>query len=146
MAATAVCLDQDQNSIDCGSADCTYGDCETNIGPPLATNPVALSTASPSGTSALSNSSFFTSLFNSLPALTSSIGKAVSGSSTPSGLRLQVNPATGLQQYFNPSTGQYVGSPITSTGSILGGNSFVLVIIALIVAFFAFGGLKHREA
>jgi hypothetical protein len=61
-------------------------------------------------------------------------------------LQLRVNPATGQQQYFNSTTGQFVGGPISNTTPGLGGifsGSFLLVIVALVVAFFAFGGRKR---
>lgn len=142
------CYDIEGNTVDCtdsgaiGVAD-TTGIGDVNAGLNLTSNPVAASVASPSGTSILSNTSFFTSLAN----LGASITSAVVGKPTAtSGLILQVNPATGLQQYYNPTTGLYVGSPITASGNPLGSSSFLLVIVALVVAFFAFGSSKRATA
>lgn len=104
-------------------------------------NPVASGVGSSSGGSALSN------IFSSVLNFGSTAIKSFAPTPTQSNLRLQVNPTTGLQQYYNPSTGQYVGSPINSTSSLFGGsNSFLLVIVAVIVAIFAFGGFRRKTA
>jgi hypothetical protein len=104
-----------------------------------ASSPIALQASSPSG-------GIFTSILNFggkiIPAIAS-----VAAPTTTTGLRLQINPATGQQQYFNPATGQYVGGAVNTSGSLLGGNNgFLLVIAALVVAFFMFGGKKRLAA
>lgn len=139
----------------CSDPDCTQGDC-INASTVVATqltnatmpnNPVAQQVGNPAtnGGTSIGQSilSFFTAVAPSAIA-------AGTGTPTVSGLRLQVNPATGQQQYYNPATGQYVGSSInTSSNSLfsgVGGSSFILVIFALIVAWFAFGGGKKAFA
>lgn len=105
-------------------------------------NPVAALAGSSSGSSSLGQS-----VLNFFGAITPTILKATTGTGATTGLRLQVNPATGQSQYYNPATGQYVGGPVNTTGNFFSGNSgFLLIIIALVVAFFAFGGRKRLAA
>lgn len=144
-----VCYDIEGNSVDCGGSDAvgySAGVSASDYGAGLdltSNSPVAVSASNPSGSTSLFDKflNFGTSALN----LTA---KALGSSQTSSNLRLQVNPTTGKMQYFNPSTGQYVGGPIASNTGFLGGssNSFLLIIVAVVVAFFAFGGRKRLTA
>lgn len=142
------CYDASGAEVDCAGGKATYYLDPQNNAVDLTSgitisgnNPVATGAATSNGPSSLNG--LFTSILN----FGSTIAKSVTGPSTSSGLRLQVNPATGLQQYYNPATGAYVGSPIQPSGGLLGGsNSFLLVIAALVVAFFAFSGRKKLAA
>jgi hypothetical protein len=104
-------------------------------------NPVSSGMASSSGGTSLS------AIIGPLLNFGAVVTKAVTGPTQQSGLILQVNPATGLQQYYNPSTGQYVGAPV-QTSSIFGGGSsgILLLFVALTIGFLAFGGMRRREA
>jgi hypothetical protein len=106
-------------------------------------NPVAQAVGNPATNGGTSLSAGILSFFT---AVAPSAIAAGTGTTAVSGLRLQINPATGQQQYYNPATGQFVGSAVgTSSSSIfgsVGSSSFLLVIFALIVAWFAFGGKK----
>lgn len=138
----SLCLDQNQNAVACADPECTYGDCTSPSSGAPAANPVAGAATTTSGGTSLG-----TSLLNFAAAVTPSAIAA--GTGTTTGLRLQTNPATGLSQYYNPATGQYVGSPVTSSGiSTLfsGSTGFILIIVALVLAFFAFGGKKRLAA
>lgn len=149
-----VCYDIEGNSVDCSSSD-SIGYSSGNSGYDIAgqndpnaglnltsSNPVArLSTDSQNN----GGTSLASSIFSSLPSIITSVSKVIPGQGQSSNLRLQINPATGLQQYYNPSTGQYVGGPIGASGP-LGGSSLMLVLFALVVAFFAFGGKKRLAA
>lgn len=137
------CYDIEGNTVDCTDAGAigitaTSGGNDVNAGLNLTNNPVAASAGTSNGPSALS--SFLGFLGQIAPTVTN----AVAGTSTAS-LRLQINPANGLQQYYNPTTGQYVGAPVSQTGfgSTLGGSSLLLVLFAVVIGFFAFGGRKH---
>lgn len=155
------CLDQNQNAIDCGDPNCTYGDCtdmSTSSGgsllaqvqaaqvgtPTQSTSPVATAAGNGGG------SSIIPSLLNFTSSIAAPVINAATGTQA-SGLVLKVNPATGLQQYYNPLTGQFSGAPISSTTSGLtglfsGGSSFILIIVAVVIAFFAFGFRKRAAA
>lgn len=138
------CYDIEGNTVDCTDPNAigiaaTSGGNDPNAGLNLTNNPVVASASTSNGTSALS--SFFGFLGNIAP----TVAGAISGNTTQS-LRLQVNPSTGQQQYYNPATGQYVGAPVQSSGFNLGGSSLLLVVFALVVGFFAFGGRKRLAA
>lgn len=140
------CYDIEGNTVDCTDSQAigvtsSSGINDVNAGLNLTNNPVAASAGTSNGPSALSQ------FFGFLGQITPSITKAVAGSSTSS-LRLQLNPATGLQQYYNPQTGQYVGAPVSQTGigGTLGGSSLLLIVFALVIGFFAFSGRKHATA
>lgn len=140
------CYDIEGNSVDCNdpatiaSGEIGYSPTDYTI---TANNPVAAMSGSSNGGGPSSLSTFL----NFFQSVAPSAIAAGTGTTSPSGVRLQVNPATGLQQYYNPSTGQYVGSAITPNTSLLSGsNSFLWVIVALVVAFFAFGGRKRLAA
>lgn len=139
------CYDIEGNTVDCtdqGAIGVTSSSgIDPNAGLDLTNNPVANSVSSPSGPSALS--SFFSFLGNVAPTIT----KAVTGTGTSTGLVLRVNPATGMQQYYNTATGQYVGGPVsTGIGGSLGGSSMILVVFAIIIGFLAFGGGRRHAA
>lgn len=144
-----LCYDIEGNSVDCASSDSIgyssgVAPTDQTAGLDFTSHPVAtLATDSQNnGGSALS------SFFGALPGIITSVDKAVVGQGTSSGLRLQLNPATGQQQYYNPATGMYVGGPIGGS-SLFGGassSSFFLILFALVVAFFAFGGRKRLAA
>lgn len=139
----AGCTDIEGASVDCGSSDAVSiggGYAITGTTVDLSSNPVAAQAASSNG-----GSSIFGSILNFGSTLAPSIIKAVSSPTAPSGLVLQLNPATGQMQYYNPTTGQYVGGAVSS-GGILGGNSWIFLVFALVVAFFAFGGKKRLAA
>ena len=157
MATGAGCLDYVGNPIACSDPsaysdmagnplsgsqyiDPSTGMAETSAQLSQANNPVAASAGTSSGGTAISG--IFTSLLN----FGSTVTSAVVAPSSTSGLKLQINPATGQQQYFNPTTGQYIGGPVGNTSLLGGSNSFLLVIVALVVAFFAFGGKKAVAA
>jgi hypothetical protein len=135
----------------CSDPDCTQGDCidattVTAIGLTTATmpnNPVALTAAHPAVSGGTSIGAGILSFFSSVAPAAIAAG---TGTQAASNLRLQINPATGQQQYYNPATGQYIGSPVGSSSNSLfggiGGSSVLLVIFALVIAWFAFGGRK----
>lgn len=110
-----------------------------NTLPSGAANPVSAMASSSNGNTALS-----TSILNFFTAVTPAAIKAASGSTTPTGLVLQTNPTTGQMQYYNPATGQYTGGAV-NTGGLSGffSGSGLYIILALVVAFFAFGGMKR---
>lgn len=139
------CYDIEGNTVDCSDPNAigltaTSGSSDVNAGLNLTNNPVVNSASQSNGPSALS------SIFSFLGSIAPTVTGAITGSSSTSSLRLQVNPSTGMQQYYNPATGQYVGAPISSTGSALGGSSLILIIFALVIGFFAFGGRKRLSA
>lgn len=155
------CLDQDQNMIDCADPNCTFGDCtdqSTSSGGSLLAAVQAAQVGTPTGPASPVASSAGggggTSILQSFLNFTSSVAAPVIGAATgsqASGLVLKTNPATGLNQYYNPTTGQFIGSPVSSTTSGLtslfsGGGSLILVVVALVVAFFAFGFRKRSHA
>lgn len=109
----------------------------------VAANPVAGSVASSNGGTALS-----TSLLNFASAIAPTAIKAATGTSTTTGLILQTNPATGTAQYYNPATGLYVAGPVNTSGLaglFTGTTGIILLIVALVIGFFAFGG-KRRSS
>lgn len=94
-----------------------------------------------------SPTSFGTSLLNFFGNVAPSIIKATTGPSPSTGLQSKLNPATGTYQLFNPATGTFL--PSTSTtglSSLFSGNGLLLVVVALVVAFFAFGGRKRLHS
>jgi hypothetical protein len=147
MASAGVCFDYLGNPVDCGSSDAsasfmpTAGQLAATDAAGTGSNPIALSAATSNGP----NPGILGSVLNFTAAVTPFISKIVAPSPA-SGLRLQTNPATGQQQYFNPTTGQYVGGAVNTgglTGFFSGNSGFLLVVAALVVAFFAFGGRKR---
>lgn len=153
------CLDQNQNQIDCGDPNCTFGDCtdsatsipiNTFLGsangisaPTGANSPVAIS----SSASGQGGPNLFGSVLNFFGAVAPSAISAATGT-TPTGLQQRINPANGQLQYYNPTTGQFVAGPVATSGGGLtslfsGGSSFLLVIVAVVITFFAFGGRKR---
>jgi len=135
------CYDIEGNSVDCGSSDNvgyssgSVSDSGAGLNLTTDNNPVASAVGTSNGPTGLS------STLSTVLNFGTSILKTVTTPTAPSNLRLQVNPSTGLQQYYNPTTGQYVGSPIQPTGAF-GSNGFIFIIIALVVGFLAFGGKK----
>lgn len=135
-----LCYDIEGNSVDCGGSDAVgYSSgvsvTDTGAGLNLTDNPVQAQASNPSGPSIFGQVlNFGTNLVNKV------VGPSP-GTST--NLRLQVNPATGQMQYYNPATNQFVGGPVNQSSGLFGGsNSFLLILVALAVAFFAFGGRK----
>lgn len=109
----------------------------------ISANPVAGSVASSNGGTALS-----TSLLNFASAIAPAAIKAATGTSTTTGLILQTNPATGTLQYYNPATGLYVAGAVNTNGLaglFTGTTGIILLIVALVIGFFAFGG-KRRSS
>jgi hypothetical protein len=142
-----LCYDIEGNTVDCGSSDSVgYSEgvspSDAGAGIDLTSQPTVagITDAHNNGGSALS------SFFGSLPGLISSTVKAVTPTSTTANLRLQLNPATGKMQYFNSQTGQYIGGPVQTSSSLFGNSSLMLVLFALVLAFFAFGGRKRLAA
>lgn len=139
MASTAMCFDVSGNSVDCtdpnavGSDASLYGFTDASAS---TTNPVATASASPSGGTSLG--SFFSNLAN----IGLNYAKSFTSPSNAN-LRLQLNPATGKQQYYNPATGQYVGGAVGSS-SLFGNVSPILLIFAVILGFLAFGRFKKK--
>lgn len=124
----AICYDIEGNVVDCSGDDATSY--TGGQAPAVYDNPVAASAAS-------SNSpSWLTSLLNFGASVTP---KILNSTNTTSNLRLQINPQTGQMQYWNPATGQYVGGPVNTTGSLFSGGSGLLLIgAAVIIGFLAF--------
>lgn len=158
------CLDQNQNSIDCGDPNCTYGDCtdQTASGAlsgyaDLGTLPGSTSSATgtPTGTvspvavaSAGSGSGGAGFLSSFLNFGSSVVSKVLPSSTSTAGLQLKVNPATGISQYYNPQTGQWVGGPVSNTTSGLSGlfsgsSSIILLVIGLAIAAFFLVGRRR---
>ena len=139
------CYDIEGNTVDCTDSNAigvspSTGSGDVNAGLNFANNPVASSAATSSGPSALSQ------FFSFLGKVTPTAIAAASGSPSSQALRLQINPSTGQQQYYNPSTGQYVGAPVSTTGFNLGGSSLILIVFAVVIGFFAFGGARRLTA
>lgn len=137
-----VCYDIEGNSVDCGdSSSVGYSGgsnaSDAGAGLDLTSNPIAAQASSSNG-----GSSIWGSVLNFGSSIATPIVKSLTQPTASSNLRLQINPTTGQQQYYNPSTGQYVGGPVTTSTSLLGGNSWIFVVFALALAFFAFGGKK----
>jgi hypothetical protein len=135
-----VCYDIEGNSVDCGDYGAigiaqTTGAGDVNAGLDLTSQPTVagITDSHNNGGSALST------FFGQIPALITSVGGAIRGTSTSSNLRLQLNPTTGKMQYFNPATGTYVGAPVNQNPSIFTGSSMLLLAFAALVAFLAFG-------
>jgi hypothetical protein len=142
--AIMACYDIEGNTVDCTDSNSigvtsSTGVGDVNSGLNLMNNPVVASSVSPSGTTVLP--SWATNLIN----IGSGVIQRVVSPTQSNGLQLRINPSTGQQQYYNPATNQYVGAPLggSSLSSIFSGNSgIILVVFALIVAFFAFGGKR----
>jgi hypothetical protein len=142
-----LCYDIEGNTVDCGSSDTvgySAGVSSNDIGAGLnlssTDNPVASQAGQAAGPGWLQT--LITTSGNV-------VSKAISSPAPTAGLRLQINPATGQQQYFNPTTGQYIGGAVNTSGFsglFSGSNSFILIIVALAIAFFAFGGRKRLAA
>src|SRR5882724_11400240 len=134
-----VCYDIEGNSVDCGDSNAAGYSAGTTLadsgGLDLTSNPIASQAASSNG-----GSSIWGSVLNFGSSIATHIVKSLTQPTASSNLRLQINPSTGVQQYYNPSTGQYVGGPVTTSTSLLGGNSWIFVVFALVLGFFAFGG------
>jgi hypothetical protein len=108
----------------------------------VGTNPVAAQATSPATNGGTSLSSSLLGFFSSVAP---SAIKAATGAPS-SGIVYQLNPATGTYQYYNTATGTYSPTNPTATtgisGIFSGSSSWILVVVALVVAFFAFGGRK----
>jgi len=127
----AVCYDIEGNVTDCAGSDATS--VSGGEGPQTYT----VSDNQGAAQAAASNSpSWLTSLINFG---TTTATKVINQTNTSSNLRLQVNPATGQMQYYNPATNQYVGGPVNTSGSLFSGGSGILLLFAAVaIGFLAF--------
>lgn len=143
----SLCYDIEGNTVDCSSGDAvgvSQGVSAGDSGAGLTLTSGVTNTSNPVAAQAGASSGVFQSLLNFGTSLAPTISKAISGNnSVTSGLRLQVNPSTGQTQYFNPATGQYLAGSVNTSSSLLGGNTgFILLVVAVVVGFFAFFGRK----
>jgi hypothetical protein len=156
MASLAICLDQNQNTINCMDPDCTYGDCgstpqlqqstgslcldanqnQVPCGDPSCTYGDCLS--SPTGS--VGHASVSTE--NGASALSvPSAGGATNGISTSALLTSFANLGTAITNKVNNQPVYPYGTYGTSGFSTLFANPIFLIIL-VVLAFFAFGGMK----
>jgi len=102
-------------------------------------SPVAAS----AGASGSGGPGFFASILN----FGTSVAAKFVPTSAQTGLQLRVNPATGQNQYYNPSTGMFVGGAVSSNtsglSSLFSGSNLLLVLGAVVIVLFIFLGKKR---
>jgi hypothetical protein len=144
MSSSSLCYDIEGNASPCsdvlaaqgGSGDVSYISGSVPSDVLNTSNPVSTMAGSSSGGSALS------SILGSVLNFGSSVIRTVNSPSTSSsGLQYKLNPATGQYGYYNTATGTWSASPNTTglSGFFGGSGSFILLILAVIIGFLAFG-------
>jgi hypothetical protein len=150
------CLDSNENEVDCGDADCSYGPCgavttqnsQTGNAACLdaAQNPVVCSdptcalgdcidTLSGKGASSLGAA-----------AAATQGGGGAAPSTSPLGIFSSLS--TAAVTAFAATQGTTIKPPTTvaNPGLSLGGNTGILLLVVAAIAFFAFGGAKKLSA
>jgi hypothetical protein len=108
---------------------------------PTTANPIAASAGVSNGPSATPTTT--SSILNFFSSIAPTVVKATTGTGVTTGLRQQINPATGQLSYYNPATGQYTG--VVPSSSLLSGSSGLLLVgAAIVVGFLIFAGRKRK--
>jgi hypothetical protein len=121
MAASAICLDQNQNNVSCSDPNCTYGDCGST-GPQVTTGALCLDEDQNAVACADPNCAYGDCVATPTPTVASATGVAASAATGSAGMSnnvLQAPSAGGNVAGMSPSTVSALGSVATAIGNIV---------------------------
>jgi hypothetical protein len=149
MAASAICLDSNQDAVSCNDADCTYGPCGEATTSNSQTGNSACLDASESPIACNDPSCTYGDCIATAPGASTGLAAAASSLSgggsnvaqSPLGIFSALSTAA-ASAYAATVTPTRVTTPAT-TGLSIGSNSTLLLLAgAVVVAFLVFGGKK----
>jgi hypothetical protein len=120
MAASAICLDQNQNTVACNDPDCTYGDCGSG-GTQVVGGSLCLDQNENVVACADSNCTYGDCIAQPGNSQTTAVGTAVSGAtgSSVGGNVLTTPSAGGSQSGVSPATVSALGSLATAISNVV---------------------------
>jgi len=146
--ASSLCYDIEGNAAPCADVSAASGGGALDyVGGSVPSDVINVGNPVQSMAGASSGGSALTGLFSSILNFSSTAIRTFTGpQGTSSGLQYRVNPSTGQYGYFNPATGAWSVAPSGSglSGLFSGSSSFILVLVAIVIGFLAFG--KKRRS